>query len=144
MLLKALLWRASMPTEMPHQEPLWEVPNFDSPQTWSLLVFLFLFMQHKLINFMRLDLNMTAWFTRISLLKSFVRYISYCLTFSVTTDDYFLSRLPVVEKRLAQGGVRLAAILNRIFAVARPLISQEWRLRKNGKQETGRNYTEWT
>ncbi|KAM7500832.1 hypothetical protein LguiA_025246 [Lonicera macranthoides] len=40
-------------------------------------------------------------------------------------DDYFLSRLPVVEKRLAQGGVRLAAILNRIFTVARPLISQE-------------------
>jgi len=31
-------------------------------------------------------------------------------------DEYFLSRLPIVEKRLAQGGVRLAAILNRIFA----------------------------
>ncbi|KAH7292777.1 hypothetical protein KP509_29G084900 [Ceratopteris richardii] len=31
-------------------------------------------------------------------------------------DDYFLSRLPIVEMRLAQGGVRLAAILNRIFA----------------------------
>ncbi|KAJ7968878.1 Endonuclease [Quillaja saponaria] len=31
-------------------------------------------------------------------------------------DDYFFSRLPIVEKRLAQGGVRLAAILNRIFA----------------------------
>lgn len=30
-------------------------------------------------------------------------------------DDYFLSRLPVVEKRLAQGGVRLAEVLNRIF-----------------------------
>ncbi|KAG9149692.1 hypothetical protein Leryth_012416 [Lithospermum erythrorhizon] len=30
-------------------------------------------------------------------------------------DDYFLSRLPVVEMRLAQGGVRLAAILNRCF-----------------------------
>ncbi|GAA0143131.1 hypothetical protein LIER_03886 [Lithospermum erythrorhizon] len=30
-------------------------------------------------------------------------------------DDYFLSRLPVVEMRLAQGGVRLAAILNRLF-----------------------------
>ncbi|WOH11794.1 hypothetical protein DCAR_0831286 [Daucus carota subsp. sativus] len=30
-------------------------------------------------------------------------------------DDYFLSRLPVVEKRLAQAGVRLAATLNRIF-----------------------------
>ncbi|KAJ4703397.1 Endonuclease [Melia azedarach] len=31
-------------------------------------------------------------------------------------DDYFLSRLPVVEKRLAQGGIRLAATLNRLFA----------------------------
>ncbi|KAM0944320.1 hypothetical protein DsansV1_C11g0107581 [Dioscorea sansibarensis] len=30
-------------------------------------------------------------------------------------DDYFFSRLPVVEKRIAQGGVRLAAILNQIF-----------------------------
>ncbi|XP_068639619.1 endonuclease 4-like [Aristolochia californica] len=34
---------------------------------------------------------------------------------STLTDDYFLSRLPVVEKRLAQAGVRLAATLNRIF-----------------------------
>ncbi|XP_057960675.1 endonuclease 4-like [Malania oleifera] len=39
-------------------------------------------------------------------------------------DDYFLSRLPVVEKRLAQGGVRLAATLNRIFA-SQPLISEQ-------------------
>ncbi|KAL0305804.1 UNVERIFIED_CONTAM: Endonuclease 1 [Sesamum radiatum] len=31
-------------------------------------------------------------------------------------DDYFLSRLPVVEDRLAQAGVRLAALLNRIFS----------------------------
>eukprot|EP00250_Pteridium_aquilinum_P029764 c40087_g1_i1 orf=265-1152(-) len=30
-------------------------------------------------------------------------------------DDYFLTRMPIVERRLAQGGVRLAAILNRIF-----------------------------
>ncbi|GAV66294.1 S1-P1_nuclease domain-containing protein [Cephalotus follicularis] len=30
-------------------------------------------------------------------------------------DDYFLSRLPIVNLRLAQGGVRLAATLNRIF-----------------------------
>ncbi|KAJ7282179.1 hypothetical protein O6H91_Y356700 [Diphasiastrum complanatum] len=37
---------------------------------------------------------------------------------SVLEDDYFLSRLPILEKRLAQGGVRLAAILNRIFAEA--------------------------
>ncbi|XP_056175650.1 endonuclease 4-like isoform X2 [Syzygium oleosum] len=35
---------------------------------------------------------------------------------STLTDDYFLSRLPIVEKRLAQAGVRLAAILNRVFA----------------------------
>ncbi|XP_027348710.1 endonuclease 4-like isoform X2 [Abrus precatorius] len=34
---------------------------------------------------------------------------------STLEDDYFLSRLPIVEKRLAQGAVRLAAILNRIF-----------------------------
>jgi len=30
-------------------------------------------------------------------------------------DDYFLSRLPIVSLRLAEGGVRLAATLNRIF-----------------------------
>ncbi|XP_058737908.1 endonuclease 2-like [Vicia villosa] len=30
-------------------------------------------------------------------------------------DDYFLSRLPIVSLRLAQGGVRLAATLNNIF-----------------------------
>lgn len=35
---------------------------------------------------------------------------------SVLGDDYFLSRLPVVNKRLAQGGIRLAATLNRIFS----------------------------
>ncbi|RYR18696.1 hypothetical protein Ahy_B03g063310 isoform E [Arachis hypogaea] len=34
---------------------------------------------------------------------------------STLEDEYFLSRLPIVEKRLAQAGVRLAAILNRIF-----------------------------
>ncbi|KAI5677589.1 hypothetical protein M9H77_08539 [Catharanthus roseus] len=34
---------------------------------------------------------------------------------SVLEDDYFLSRLPIANKRLAQGGVRLAATLNRIF-----------------------------
>ncbi|KAL0408871.1 UNVERIFIED_CONTAM: Endonuclease 2 [Sesamum radiatum] len=34
---------------------------------------------------------------------------------SVLGDDYFLSRVPVVNLRLAQGGVRLAATLNRIF-----------------------------
>ncbi|KAM3198123.1 hypothetical protein ACQJBY_073310 [Aegilops geniculata] len=30
-------------------------------------------------------------------------------------DDYYFTRYPVVEKRLAQAGVRLALILNRIF-----------------------------
>ncbi|KAJ9163336.1 hypothetical protein P3X46_023014 [Hevea brasiliensis] len=34
---------------------------------------------------------------------------------SVLEDDYFLSRKPIVNLRLAQGGVRLAATLNRIF-----------------------------
>ncbi|XP_024983985.1 endonuclease 4-like [Cynara cardunculus var. scolymus] len=34
---------------------------------------------------------------------------------STLGDDYFLSRLPIVEMRLAQAGVRLAATLNRIF-----------------------------
>ncbi|GFP84664.1 endonuclease 2 [Phtheirospermum japonicum] len=34
---------------------------------------------------------------------------------SILEDDYFLSRRPVVNLRLAQGGVRLAATLNRIF-----------------------------
>ncbi|KAG0565827.1 hypothetical protein KC19_7G016800 [Ceratodon purpureus] len=34
---------------------------------------------------------------------------------STLADEYFLSRLPIVESRLAQGGVRLAAILNRLF-----------------------------
>ncbi|XP_054803993.1 endonuclease 4-like isoform X1 [Prosopis cineraria] len=35
---------------------------------------------------------------------------------STLEDEYFLSRLPIVEKRLAQSGLRLAATLNRIFA----------------------------
>ncbi|KAL8226307.1 hypothetical protein R6Q59_000145 [Mikania micrantha] len=34
---------------------------------------------------------------------------------SVLEDEYFQSRLPIVNWRLAQGGVRLAANLNRIF-----------------------------
>jgi len=32
-----------------------------------------------------------------------------------SADDYFLSRLPIVNMRLAQAGVRLADILNRVF-----------------------------
>ncbi|XP_042450593.1 endonuclease 4-like [Zingiber officinale] len=35
---------------------------------------------------------------------------------STLGDEYFFSRLPVVEQRLAQGGVRLAAILNKLFS----------------------------
>ncbi|CAM6097326.1 unnamed protein product [Calypogeia fissa] len=31
-------------------------------------------------------------------------------------DDYFYSRLPIVNQQLAKGGVRLAAVLNRIFS----------------------------
>eukprot|EP00253_Pinus_taeda_P030325 PITA_30325 len=34
---------------------------------------------------------------------------------SVLEDDYFLSRLPIVEKQLAKAGVRLAATLNQLF-----------------------------
>ncbi|XXG83750.1 hypothetical protein AAC387_Pa10g1436 [Persea americana] len=34
---------------------------------------------------------------------------------STLEDEYFLSRLPIVNLRLAEGGVRLAATLNRIF-----------------------------
>lgn len=39
---------------------------------------------------------------------------------STLEDEYFLTRLPIVEKRLAQGGVRLAATLNRIFRPHHP------------------------
>lgn len=34
---------------------------------------------------------------------------------SFFADEYFYSRLPIVYQRLAQGGVRLAATLNKIF-----------------------------
>lgn len=37
--------------------------------------------------------------------------------YSNLEDEYFFSAMPVVEKRIAQGGVRLAAILNQIFSV---------------------------
>ncbi|KAG2323689.1 hypothetical protein Bca52824_006417 [Brassica carinata] len=37
-------------------------------------------------------------------------------------DEYFLSRLPIVEKRLAQGGIRLAAILNQLVEMGRSFI----------------------
>ncbi|VFQ86025.1 unnamed protein product [Cuscuta campestris] len=42
---------------------------------------------------------------------------------STLEDEYFRSRLPVVEKRLAQGAVRLASLLNSIFT-SRPLVAQ--------------------
>ncbi|KAI5010379.1 hypothetical protein ZWY2020_012516 [Hordeum vulgare] len=35
---------------------------------------------------------------------------------STLGDEYYFKALPVVQKRIAQGGVRLAAILNRIFS----------------------------
>ncbi|KAL1560176.1 Endonuclease 4 [Salvia divinorum] len=35
---------------------------------------------------------------------------------STLEDDYFYSRWPIVKSRLAQGGVRLATLLNRIFS----------------------------
>lgn len=35
--------------------------------------------------------------------------------FCAFADDYFNSRMPVVMKRIAQGGVRLAMVLNRVF-----------------------------
>jgi len=34
------------------------------------------------------------------------------------SDKYFLTRLPIVEKRLAAGGVRLAATLESVFSRA--------------------------
>ncbi|KAI9077405.1 hypothetical protein K1719_040608 [Acacia pycnantha] len=40
---------------------------------------------------------------------------------SVLGDDYFSSRLPTVNLRLAQAGVRLAATLNRIFRSSKPV-----------------------
>ncbi|PHT90579.1 Endonuclease 4 [Capsicum annuum] len=43
---------------------------------------------------------------------------------STLTDDYFLSRRPVVEKRLAQSGVRLAEVLNRIFTKKPSVVAQ--------------------
>ncbi|KAL3522208.1 hypothetical protein ACH5RR_015042 [Cinchona calisaya] len=43
---------------------------------------------------------------------------------STLGDDYFISRLPVVEKRLAQSGIRLAAVLNRIFSPKLPIAKE--------------------
>ncbi|CAI7841135.1 unnamed protein product [Closterium sp. NIES-53] len=41
---------------------------------------------------------------------------------AVLGDEYFSSRLPIVEMRIAMGGVRLARILNRIFAPLRAVL----------------------
>ncbi|KAM0950973.1 hypothetical protein DsansV1_C04g0047111 [Dioscorea sansibarensis] len=44
---------------------------------------------------------------------------------STLGDDYFFTSLPYyVQKRLAQGGVRLAATLNRVFLGENPLVGQ--------------------
>lgn len=43
-------------------------------------------------------------------LLDFLTVMKQCLA-----DDYFLSCLPIISLRLVQGGVRLAATLNRIF-----------------------------
>lgn len=43
---------------------------------------------------------------------NFNRCMLLLLLFS---DEYFNSRLPIVMKRIAQGGVRLAMILNQVF-----------------------------
>ncbi|URE29819.1 S1/P1 Nuclease [Musa troglodytarum] len=50
---------------------------------------------------------------------------------STLGDEYFHTRLPIVEKRLAQGGVRLAAVLNHIFVPLQPShlrmpVAQSW------------------
>jgi hypothetical protein len=46
----------------------------------------------------------------------FAKHVWHLRTHLCPADEYFLSRLPIVETRLAQGGVRLAAILNRLFS----------------------------
>jgi hypothetical protein len=43
-----------------------------------------------------------------SMLKDFVA----CVVFA---EEYFDSRMPYVMKRIAQGGIRLAMILNQVF-----------------------------
>jgi len=49
--------------------------------------------------------------------KIFSNYL-FCSNYNMkmhSADEYFFSRFPIVNLRLAQGGVRLAATLNRIF-----------------------------
>ncbi|KAH9617080.1 hypothetical protein KSS87_021690 [Heliosperma pusillum] len=49
-------------------------------------------------------------------------------------DGYFLSRLPVVEKRLAQGGLRLAALLEEIFGAKTRMQMQTQTKKQKQKQ----------
>jgi len=47
-----------------------------------------------------------------------ISFTLFCSNYTMKmhcADEYFLSRYPIVNLRLAQGGVRLAATLNRIF-----------------------------
>ncbi|KAI3986794.1 hypothetical protein MKX01_039768 [Papaver californicum] len=43
------------------------------------------------------------------------RFVSSFLIIVICLDEYFLSRLPIVEKRLAQAGVCLASTLDHVF-----------------------------
>uniref|UniRef100_A0A6N2KL08 Aspergillus nuclease S1 n=1 Tax=Salix viminalis TaxID=40686 RepID=A0A6N2KL08_SALVM len=45
-------------------------------------------------------------------------------------DDYFDSRMPIVMKRIAQGGVRLAMYLNRIFGGLKKVLHHRHREQK--------------
>ena len=67
---------------------------------------------------------------------------TYVFMFCCAVDDYFLSRLPIVEKRLAQCGIRLAATLNRIFA-SQPKISLKHE-DKRVEKTTPVDYIEWS
>ncbi|GJN26295.1 hypothetical protein PR202_gb14217 [Eleusine coracana subsp. coracana] len=59
---------------------------------------------------------------RKQLEHNFTKFFVMCSSLNLTremalslVDDYFDSRLPIVSRRIAQGGVRLAMFLNRIF-----------------------------
>ncbi|XP_042470919.1 endonuclease 1-like isoform X1 [Zingiber officinale] len=41
----------------------------------------------------------------------------------ILADEYFSSRLPIVAKRIAQGGIRLAMVLNRVFGNHRQAVA---------------------
>lgn len=73
-------------------------------------------------------------------------YQMVCLAFHVRAniqpvflaDDYFYSRWPVVESRLAKGGVRLATLLNRIFSEHKS-IAEEWYRSRGDRDELNIN-----